>query len=102
MQINDVKNMNKVVLKRQLIALLQDYNHLPIKFMVSNELAHDFSHTLHEIAKVEHNWILDEDEQIFVGLDEAKGELEAGYDREFTDEEVKAHATECILVFTSP
>ncbi|MFW5970484.1 MAG: hypothetical protein ACOCQT_00145 [Desulfovermiculus sp.] len=94
--------MDRAAHKQQLATLLQEHSQLPLKLMVSNELAHDFSHTLHEIAKVEHTWILDEDEQIFVGLDEAKQELEEIYDRDFTDEEARSHATECILVYTSP
>lgn len=94
--------MNKEDHKQKLLDLVQENPHLPIKFMVSNELAHDFSYTLHEIEKIEHTWILNEDEQIFIGLDEAKGELEEMYNKDFTDEEAKSHATECIVVFTSP
>jgi hypothetical protein len=93
---------NIIGYERRLIDLLNKFPQLPIKFMVSNELACDFDYTLHRIEKVEHTWIREVDEKVFVGFNKIKEELEELLEEKLTDEEIKKYAIECILIYTAP
>ena len=94
--------MNKdIQLKIKLKDLMKEFSHLPIRFMVSNDLASDYDYTLHRIQYVEHTLIMETDDKVFIGESEIEDELTEIYEREVTIDEIMKNSYECIVVYTS-